>query len=279
MNIYFTLIILGIVQGIAEFLPISSSGHLVILEQMEFFNRNLREYGPDMNLFINVALHLATLVAIIIYLRHDITNLARGLFQGIMQKRMQSPEIRTIIFIAAASIPAALAGILFNDFFERTFSSASMAFIMLIINGFVLISTKKIPLKNRQLEETGLIKSFIIGVFQAVAILPGISRSGMTIAGGMACGLEGVQAARFSFLMAIPVIAGAGIMEGLSITAGGFNSGFLLPLVLAMCITVAVALLSLKLLFAIVRRIKLDLFGYYTIIVGITGLVLTGILS
>jgi undecaprenyl-diphosphatase len=113
-----------------------------------------------------------------------------------------------------------------------------------------------------------------VGFFQAVAILPGISRSGMTITGGLLSGMEPLQAARFSFLMAIPVIAGAGLMEGMKAAQGSFPAELYLPLAIAMAVTIAVSLVALKVLFYLVKRVRIDLFGYYTIALGVTGLVI-----
>ena len=112
----------------------------------------------------------------------------------------------------------------------------------------------------------------IIGFCQAVAILPGISRSGSTIAGGLFCGLEGVEAARFSFLMAIPVIAGAGLFEGLKISAGNYPPEIFAPIAAGMIVSIIVALVSISILFWVVKKVKLDIFGYYTISLGVIGL-------
>ena len=117
-----------------------------------------------------------------------------------------------------------------------------------------------------------MMRALIIGLFQAIAIIPGISRSGMTITGGFLLGVEPEQSARFSFLMAIPVILGAGLLESVKMLGKGVPSGFALPMAGAVVVAILVALFSLKLLFAMVRRIRIDVFGYYTIIVGAVGL-------
>ena len=272
------LIILGIVQGIAEFLPISSSGHLVLLEQFSYFKNELQKLG-DVNLFLNVSLHIATLIAVIIYLWSDIVKLIKGFFKGLASKDFQKPEIKIVIYIISASIPAGLIGIILHSYIEKIFSSVIIVSVFLIINGLVLISTKKIPLKSRNIEELGIIRSIIIGFFQAIAIIPGISRSGMTIAGGMFTGLKPLESAKFSFLIAIPVIAGAGLIEGIKAFKGNFPNEMLLPLGIAMLITMVVALVSLRILFALVKKIKIDIFGYYTIIVGIAVIVIVNIVN
>lgn len=272
--LYFILLALGIVQGIAEFLPISSSGHLVILENIPFIKASLESLGDGAILFINVALHVATLAGVIMFLWKDIVSLVKGIIISVVQKNAGSPAMKTAFNIIAASLPAGIIGVLFNDFFEGVFSTSLYAFICLILNGFILIATKKITIRNRQIDELGLTRSLIVGFFQAFAILPGISRSGMTIAGGLLSGMEPVQAARFSFLMAIPVIAGAGLVEGIKAAQGSFPVELYLPLAIAMAVTIAVSLVALKVLFYLVKRVRLDLFGYYTIAVGVTGLII-----
>ncbi len=278
MNYLFpVLLVLGIVQGIAEFLPISSSGHLVILESIPWFRESIHTLGKNLNLFINVALHVATLLAVFIYLARDIWQIIRGSITGLAEKNFTAPELLTARNIIVASIPAGIIGLLLNDYFEAIFASATSAFIFLIINGFILISTKRIPVKSRKIEETGIIRSLFIGFFQAFAIMPGISRSGMTIAGGMFNGLEPTESAKFSFYMAIPVIGGAGLIEGMKALKGAFPAEIFAPLALSFALTVVVALVSMKILFTLVKRIKLDIFGYYTIVLGIAGLIILNV--
>ena len=268
------LMVLGVVQGIAEFLPISSSGHLVILEQLPVVKNILTFYGGASNLFINVALHVATLLAVVFYLRKDIQALIVESVKGLFSGDFTRAELKIAFYIIIATIPAVVIGLLFNDFFEQLYASSSAVFFMLIINGFILISTKKIPAKDRKLEEIGIIRSVVIGFCQAVAIIPGMSRSGMTITGGLMSGLQPTESARFSFLMAVPVIAGAGVYEGMKITKGTISGDMIAPLIVSMIITFVIALFSIKILFALVRQIKIDIFGYYTIALGSAGLLL-----
>lgn len=267
------LLLLALVQGITEFLPVSSSGHLVIFEQIPFIKSTLSIAGEDFNMLINVALHVATLVAVILYLRHDILRLITGAFKGIKESNLGAPEIVTIRNILVASIPAGLAGIFLRDFFSSLFASVFPVFLMLILNGLMLIATKKIRPRDRYIYETGIGASLFIGIFQALAIMPGISRSGSTIAGGMFGGLEPEESARFSFFMAIPVIAGAGLLEGVRASQVGYDTGVMLAVGAAMIMTIIVALVSIHLLFAIVRKVRLDIFGYYTILVGVIGII------
>lgn len=271
-NIYIALLILAAVQGVAEFLPVSSSGHLVLFGEIDFLRDSINVIAENSELFINVSLHIATLIAVLIYLRKDISAILKGAFSGIKEKNYQEPGFRSVIYILAASVPAGLIGILFNDYIEVLFTSEIVSY-MLIINGFILLSTKIIPLKDRKLDQIGVMRAIFTGLFQAVAIIPGISRSGMTITGGMISGLAPEESARFSFLMAIPVIAGAGLLEFVKIAGKGFPDDLIFPLIAAMIIAVIVALISLKILFILVKKVRIDIFGYYTILAGILGVV------
>jgi undecaprenyl-diphosphatase len=267
------MLVLGLVQGIAEFLPISSSGHLVLFQHFSWFKNLTGGYSENLNIIISVLLHIATLIGILIYLRKDIINLLKGVYNDIINKNFNGGDIKALKNIIITTIPAGITGVLFNDFFESLFSSPVTVFFMLIINGIILISTKRIRLKSRKLDEIGLWSALFTGLFQAVAIIPGISRSGMTITGGMISGLAPEESARFSFLMAIPVIAGAGLLESIKAAKTGIPGDLAVPLLISMAFTVIISLVALRVLFAVVKRVKLDLFGYYTILAGILGLI------
>jgi len=270
------LIVLGVVQGLAEFLPVSSSGHLVIIEQIHWIKSSLGDFGHN-TLFLNVALHIATLFAVFVFLRKDIWEMIVDFFSSIKKKTYSSGEFKLPFYILVASIPAGIVGLLLNDIFEKLFSSIFTVSIFLIINGIILISTKKIKPKDRKLKEIGFVKSFIIGIFQSIAIIPGISRSGMTITGGLLNGIEPVDAFKFSFLISIPAIAGAGLLEGLKAIKHPLSGDLIIPLLIAMVVTFLAALVALKILLKFVKELKINVFGYYTLAVGIIALILVSI--
>jgi undecaprenyl-diphosphatase len=273
LNMFFALIILGVFQGITEFLPISSSGHLALLEQTDIIKCLMGGSSDEINLLINVSLHVATLIAVLIYMRNEIFIIIKGFFTGLIKRDFSNPDFLSGIYIIIASIPAGIIGFFLHKYIEAVFSSITIILVFLIINGFVLIAANKIPSKDRKFKELGIFRSIMVGLCQAVAILPGISRSGATLAGGLLCGLEGVEAARFSFLMAIPVIAGAGLLEGLKAAGGSYPSDIFLPVLAGMFTAIIVALVSIRVLFWIVKNVKLDIFGYYTIALGVSGLI------
>ncbi|MCX7679605.1 MAG: undecaprenyl-diphosphate phosphatase [Spirochaetes bacterium] len=273
MEILLALFILACVQALAEFLPISSSGHLVLIEHLPWMSAQKKFIGQELSLFTNVMLHVATLIAVLIYLRRDIAYIAIGVFKSIKQRNINTPDVRTVVYVFVASLPAGFIGILLHHEIESLFSSPTLVSAMLVVNGMLLLATRYIKIRHRFIGELGIWRALFIGVCQAFAIVPGISRSGLTIAGGFLAGLEPIEAAKFSFFMAIPVIAGAGILESVQAAKAGLPGNLLLPLFFAMVFATILALGALSLLVHVVRKIRIDLFGYYTIAVGIAGLV------
>jgi undecaprenyl-diphosphatase len=192
-------IILGIVQGLTEFLPISSSGHLVIAE--ELLHANLQGIGFE------VAVHIATLISVFLMYRQRIWKVASGALHGDRQ------ALRFIGLVILASVPAAVVGVVFKDAIDEMFDDPSTIAIQLIINGFILWSTRW-ALRRREMKDPVTAKSaWWMGVAQAFAIIPAISRSGTTVGTAMWMGVDVVEAAAFSFLMSIPAIAGAAVLQ------------------------------------------------------------------
>ena len=186
-------IILGVTQGLTEFLPISSSGHLVIMQHLLKIQIKGNEF--------EVLVHLGTLGSILVVFFHDLQTLISD---------FKSKQNRLYIFyLLIASIPAALAGILFKDHFESFFDNHYFVSKALMFTGLILILSYFFKPKNKKIN---FLSSIIIGFFQALAIIPGISRSGMTISFALLLGINAKDAAKFSFLMAIPIVSGAGFL-------------------------------------------------------------------
>ncbi len=210
-------IILGIVQGLTEFLPVSSSGHLTLLQN----------YFGEVDVGFDVLLHLATLLAVVCFFFKDIINLVKGFFSF----RWSNEDFRMCIYLAIASIPAGIAGLLLLPHIYSIFSNLLLVGIGFFISGMFLLSAGFSEEKNDNLN---LKNTFIAGLVQALAILPGISRSGSTSSTGIMLGVSREKAIRFSFLLAIPAILGAVLlniqdMQGISLNAalGGFIPAFL----------------------------------------------------
>lgn len=197
MNEIVMSIILAIVQGLTEWLPISSSGHLVLFQ-------NILNYNPGVP--FDVALHFGTLMAVFVYFGKDIVDIIEELLKG----NIKSKNGKLGLNLIAATIPAAVIGFLFKKYFETAFTSLWVVAIGFGITGLTLLIAS---IGFNKKDEINYKNSFLIGIAQAIAIFPGISRSGSTIATGMLTGLDEKSAMKFSFLMSIPVIFGAGILE------------------------------------------------------------------
>lgn len=198
-------IILGIVQGIAEFLPISSSGHLVIVPWL--FN-----WAPAPLVF-DSTVHLGTLVAIIMVFWQDCIALLGAWIKSLRTRRVDTPEARMAWLIIIATIPAATIGFLMEDFFEGLFSQPAWVGVFLLITGTILALSERLGERDLELDDVTWMTAVLIGFAQAGAIAPGISRSGATIAAGLARGMKRDVATRFSFLLAIPIMLGAGLFK------------------------------------------------------------------
>lgn len=252
MNI-FQSIILGIIQGITEWLPVSSSGHLVIAQ--EFF-------GLQNALLFDILLHIATLSVIFIILRKEIFNIAKACFK----LDFKSENGKLALFIVVASVPTGIIGILFKDLFEKVFSNLFGVAIGLMITGIVLLLTKKIRNKFQNLNFKN---SIMIGIAQGIAITPGISRSGSTIATGIMLGIDKDKVAKFSFLLSIPAILGASLLESKKLLNPELSFDWV-PKIAGMVTAAIIGYITLKALLKIIQSDKFYLFGYYCIGLSIT---------
>jgi undecaprenyl-diphosphatase len=209
-------IILGIVQGLTEFLPVSSSGHLVILQQL---------FGlKEAELFFDVCLHLGTLLAVMVVFRKEIKNIiaalmrlvsATGTPETILQKIESDADLKMALLLVIGSIPTAVLGFLFRSIADRMFASAFIVGLMLMVTGLLLWLTRRSTSRNTPCGADRLTpaNAFIIGIVQGLAIIPGISRSGSTISIGLLLGIQRETAARYSFLLSIPAIIGAALLS------------------------------------------------------------------
>ncbi len=259
-------ILLGIIQGLTEFLPISSSGHLVIVQAL------MPNFTPPGVLF-DLWLHLGTLVAVIIYFRQDIKDILQSLYPVHNADPSSRKDRRKLAgLIIAGSLPTALIGFGFKSRLEALFELAWLAAIMLLVTGLLLWLADKITDTRRNLTQMGTLDAIIIGTVQGIAIIPGISRSGSTIAAGIYRKLDRELAARYSFLLSIPAIMGASLLEakGLgklweSLDVLTLASGFL-------CAFFS-GYLAIGLLMKLVVRQKLSFFAYYCWAAGLGSLI------
>jgi undecaprenyl-diphosphatase len=251
---FFDAIVLGIIQGLTEFLPVSSSGHLVLAEH--FLNVKM----PGVT--FEVLIHLGTLVSVLIYFRARLMRLVKALFV-----REMVYERKIILLLIIGTIPAGLAGILLKDWFEKTFSNPIETSIELIITGVILLIPKMFKTGNKGMSFG---TSLIMGVGQAIAILPGISRSGTTIVSGMLAGVKPSEAAEFSFLLSIPAIGGAILLEAHHLL--DIPSALVAPYALSTFVSFLFGLLSVYVVLTSVKKGKFDYFAYYCFAIGAVGL-------
>lgn len=271
-------IILGIVQGLTEFLPVSSSAHLVLVPQLI----NVNYANPSQAVAFDTLLHLGTLLAVIAYFWKDIIHIIKGLISSILDifrgkfitGLKEDPSKRLTWLLVIGTIPAAVAGVLLNDQFEALFNNyAAVGFFLLITGVLLWISERMKGGGDKKIKNMTFKNALVIGIFQAFAIAPGISRSGSTIAAGLLSGLERELAARYSFLLAIPVIAGAALVQvkdigtGLEANTAALVAGFLAALI--------VGFLSIKLLLKLIKERSLMIFAYYCWIIGAATLIVS----
>ncbi|NUO19078.1 undecaprenyl-diphosphate phosphatase [bacterium] len=255
-------ILLGIVQGITEFLPVSSDGHLVIVQ-------NLLGMTEPMLTF-DIFIHLGTLAAVFIYFRKLLLHYITGLFD--VSRRAES--LKLVAMVVVATIPAVIVGLLLKHKIEETFGSAWIAASMWLIMGVLLVWSARFSGRTGRMAKLTAMDSLLIGTAQVFALLPGISRSGTTIITGMARGLAPVEAARFSFLMAIPAIAGAAVLQLKDVDQRGLWTD---PVMLSGgAAAFLVGLGAIAFLLKLLNTGNLKPFGYYCITAA---LVIFGVLT
>ena len=258
-------LILGIVQGLTEFLPVSSSAHLVIVPAL---------MGIPSNVAFDVLLHIGTLLAVAGYFWKNILAIIKAFFLSLADipaKRFgrglkEDPFKRLASLIIVGSLPAAALGFLFKRFFEGLFQSVSAVAALLIVTGVILWLAEKARRGSKQALEMTWSDGLIIGLAQAVAIAPGISRSGATIGAGLFLGLERKMAARFSFLLAIPAILGATVLHLKDISAGfNLSAGVFLVGLISSSVC---GWLAIRFLLNIIQKRSLRIFAYYCWLAG-----------
>lgn len=256
-------LVLGIVQGLTEFVPISSSAHLVLVPYF------LKWQNPTVA--FDVMLHLGTLTSVVFYFREEILKLLKGFITNIWHLDINRDLYgKLAILILIGTIPAAVIIPLFKDFFEDLFSRPFYVSFFLIITGIVMILGEilfKQYSRKKKLEEIGFIDSLVVGFFQVAAVAPGVSRSGFTIAAGLFKGIDRKTAARFSFLLSIPVILGASVVKAIDLIKSEPGS-FDIPMVIGFVTAAVSGFLAIKYLLRFLAKGKLNIFSYYCFIIG-----------
>lgn len=258
-------IVLAIVQGATEFIPVSSSAHLILVPYLL--------HWPDQGLAFDVACHVGTLLAALVYFRRDVADLVAGVFTGQAQGGAGGEDSfyprKLAAAIVAGSIPAAIVGILLKDWIEREARNPLLIAGTSIVFGLVLALADHTGKKVRELGEIGILAGLAIGCAQALALVPGTSRSGITITLALLLGFRRAAAARFSFLLFLPIAAGAALLEGHKLWKGGLPHDELVAFALGIAVSAIVGYLVIAWLLDWLRRRSLDAFVVYRVLLGI----------
>jgi undecaprenyl-diphosphatase len=253
----FQALVLGILQGLAEFLPISSSAHLALAPWA---------FGwPEPGLAVDVALHVGTLVAVLVYFRDEWVRLIMAALEIVRTQRIQTAEQKRVVFLIIATIPGGIAGVFLNDYAESTFRSPALIAVALAAMGVVLWLVDRVRPATRPLDSIRWSDAILIGVAQAAALLPGVSRSGATITAGRALALDRASAATFSFLMSMPIIAAAAIFKVPHLLRSG---GASLPLLVGITASAISGWLAIAIVMRYVRSHSYGIFAVYRVLLA-----------
>ena len=241
-------VILAVIQGLTEWLPVSSSGHLVIAQNF---------LGLNPPLIFDVMLHVGTLIVVLAVFRNDILDILKALVKG----DFKTDQGKFALYIVTGSIPIAIIGVTLYDSIKSLFSNLLATGVALVITGCILFFSEK----RAGTKKMGIIDSMLVGLAQGIAIIPGISRSGITISTGLLRKIDKTTAFRYSFLLSVPAVVGATFIESRELITGNVD---MIPLLLGTIISMIAGYVSLKLLQRIVMSEKFHLFAYYCWTVG-----------
>lgn len=255
-------IVLGIVQGVAEFLPISSTGHLILVREV------LGLQVPE-GLAVDATLQLATALAVILYFRSDLINVVRGAW-GAVQGRVMEQNHKVLLYaLVLGTLPAVVAGLFLEEVMETVFRSAHLVAWVLIAGSLVFLGAEYVARRTASEQPLSVRNGFLIGIFQVLALIPGMSRSGATIAGGMFLGLSRASAARFSFLLSIPIILGSGGKKLLDLGTSGTLGNEWMMIGLASVVAFTSGIASIHFLLKFLKTHSLVPFVIYRVVLAL----------
>jgi undecaprenyl-diphosphatase len=255
-------VVLGLVQGLTEFLPVSSSGHLIVVPALLGWDDPFIE-----SLAFSVMLHVATLLALLLYFRADWLRLIPAGLATLRDRSFRGDPYRKLAWLlAAATVPAVIAGVLLNDLIENAFREPRLVAVTLVVGGVVLWLADRVGSRMRQMEQLTFPIAIGIGAAQALALVPGVSRSGISISAGLFAGLDRESSARFAFLMATPITAGAGLYELRKILVGEAGVDLpIVPLLAGMIAALVAGLLAIAVLLRYLRSHGVGIFVAYRV--------------
>lgn len=273
--------LMGFIQGLTEFLPVSSSGHLVLTSSLyKFFTGMELVQNNSQEAFFDIVLHVGTLVAILVYFWADIVEIVEKFIQACKEKNFKSNESKIPLFIALSTIFTLIVVFPVKDIVERMLSAPVFTGVFLLITAVVLYSSEWISKKFEQKESHMTIKrAILIGLAQGCAIFPGLSRSGMTIATGLATGLDRVSCAKYSFLLSVPIIAAASLLYPLiDIDYHEFVQFDWVAILVGFVVSAVVGYLCIKYFIKFLSKFSMNIFAYYCFIVGLAMIIGFGFL-
>jgi undecaprenyl-diphosphatase len=269
----FSVIILGLVQGLTEFLPISSSGHLIIF-------RDILGLQNEMGLAFDAILQLSTTLAIILYFRKDLISIFKSIFKRDIENSSLSLDEKNSIknnqkmfwIIIFATIPAIFFGLLLEDSMETIFRSSLLVSLTLLLGSLIMFLADKFAKQNKTLN---LKNGFLVGLFQCLALIPGMSRSGMTISGGLLLGLKRDLAAKFSFLVAVPILIGSGLKKLFDLISGNqLFSNLGIEILIGSIFAFLSGLFAIHFLITYLKKNNFTIFIWYRVIIAILILII-----
>jgi undecaprenyl-diphosphatase len=265
-------IVLGIVQGLTEFLPISSSGHLILVPWL--FNWHVLLENPELNKTFDVALHLGTFFSLLVYFWRDIGRLLAAWAQTLTRRRVDTTEGKLAWLIILSTIPAAVVGVALEDVIVNSLGKPWMIAVLMIVFAGVMFAVDRLARHEREMAQMGWLDALLIGAAQALSLAPGVSRSGVTMVTGLALRLKREAAARYSFLMSIPVVGGAALYKGVEVAQEGLPEGAALPFAVGIASAALSGFAAIWFLLAYLRRHDFTPFVVYRLAVGVGCLIL-----
>ncbi len=268
-------VLMGIVQGLSEFLPISSSAHLVFTSNFYkvFKNIPIAEQSTE-EVFLDIMLHLGTLIAVLIFFRKDVIEICKALYFALKTRNFSDHKAKLGLYIIAGTLVTIALALPFNEVANHLVFHPALVGGLLIITGGVLFLSEYLAKREKRVNEVGLKQALLIGLAQGLAVLPGFSRSGWTIATGLFAGLDRQTAARYSFLLSIPIILGASMVYPLvKIDVQEAASYNWIAIAAGTVVSGIVGYLCIKYFMKFISKFSLNIFGYYCVIMGVFTLV------
>ena len=261
---------MGIVQGLSEFLPISSSAHLVFTSNFYKFFKNIEVTHSNQEIFLDIMLHLGTLIAVLFFFRKEIGTIIKALIEGIKSKNYSSEDFKTGIFIILGTIISVAVAYPLSGVAEKLVFRPDVVGLLLVLTGFILLFSEYLAKKRTEIKTITLKKSILIAIAQGLAALPGFSRSGLTIATGLMTGSDRTSAAKYSFLLSIPIIMGASMFYPLmKIDLNDIVSYNWIAIIVGTIVSGVVGYLCIKYFMKFLAKFSLTIFAYYCLLMGI----------